>query len=253
MGTLADTLAELALLLFMVLNAIIGVRLLRLAARTRKLPELALGIAHLFGGSLGWALVAVAYLVTSQLHAHAAGLAIMIAGLFCLDAACTGVALFSWRVFDPTSIVAKALFALIAVVLAADFVHNGLIAHEFAPPTTQLWYWPGCLGRALPYMWMAVVTLLYYRKLRLRLLHGLADPVTANRMFLVFLAGAFVVLLSIVVSTASMFGWWLSHQQLMSAISSLLGIPSAFCSWLAFVPPRRYTDWIARRAPAVAE
>jgi hypothetical protein len=252
-GSLADKLAQLALLLFVVLNAITGIRLLRLAARTRELPELALGIAHLFGGSLGWAIVAVGFLVTTQLHAPAAGTAIAVAGHFCLNAAVTGVALFSWRVFNPTSGAMKALFVAFVVTLVADLVHNGFMVHDFSPPTTQFWYWPGSLGRSGAYLWMTIVTLLYYRKLRLRLQHGLADPVTANRMFLVYLAGSFIVLLSIVVTIGSVQGWWQTHQQLMSASSSLLGIPSAFCSWLAFVPPRRYTAWIARRNPVVAE
>ena len=44
--------AELALAAFLTLNAIIGIRLLWLASRTRERPELYLGIDHLFGGAL---------------------------------------------------------------------------------------------------------------------------------------------------------------------------------------------------------
>jgi hypothetical protein len=240
------------MLLFVGLNAITGIRLLLLAKRTRELPELALGIGHLLGGSLGWALVMFGYIVIIKLAAPTVGLALVIAGLFCLDFAIAAIAHFCWRVFNRDSKALAVLYVVLIGVLVSDFVHNGLIAHQFAPPTNTFWFWPGCLARGGTYVWMSIVTFRYYRKLRLRLPLGLADPVTANRMFLVFLVGSFVVLFAIVVTTASLLGIWERHPQLMNGVSCLLGMPSAVCSWLAFVPPKRYTDWIARRAPAVA-
>jgi hypothetical protein len=249
---LAEAVTRLSLLLFVVLNAITGIRLLWLATRTRELPELALGIGHLLGGSLGWALVMFGYLLMQQ-HSPRAGLVLMIAGLFCLNFAVAAIGHFSWRVFNRDSRAAAVVFALFVAVLAVDFVHNGLLAHEFAPPTNTFWYWPGCLGRSGVWCWMSLATLLYYRKLRRRLPLGLTDPVTANRMFLFFIASSFIVLFAIVVSGASLLGVWQRYPHFVNTFSSLLGIPSAVCSTLAFVPPRRYTDWIARRAPAVAE
>lgn len=251
--SLAEAVTRLSLLLFVVLNAITGIRLLWLATRTRELPELALGIGHLLGGSLGWALVMLGYLLMLQLNAPTGGQVLMIAGLFCLNFAVAAIGLFSWRVFNRDSRAVGVLFALFVVVLAIDFVHNGLIAHEFAPPTNTFWYWPGCLARSGVWLWMSLVTFLYYRKLRLRVPLGLADPVTANRMFLFFLGGTFIVGFAIVVTGASLLGVWQRHSLLVNAVSSALGIPPAVCSTLAFVPPKRYTDWIARRAPAVTE
>jgi hypothetical protein len=250
---LPELLTRLALLLFVVLNAVTGIRLLLLARRTRELPELALGLGHLLGGSLGWALVLFGYFVVTQLNAPRIGLVVIVAGLFCLNFAIVAIGFFSWRVFNRDSKALGIVFALLVVVLATDFVHNGLITHVFAPPTNTFWYWPGCLGRTGTWFWMSIVTFRYYRKLRLRLPLGLADPVTANRMFLFFLAGAFIVLFAVVVSGASLLDVWSRHPQLVNGISSFLGIPSAVCSTLAFVPPKRYTDWIARRTPAVAE
>jgi hypothetical protein len=250
---LAEAVTRLSLVLFVVLNAITGIRLLWLAARTRELPELALGIGHLLGGSLGWALIMLGYLLMMQLGSPGAGLVVMVAGLFCLNFAVAAIGLFSWRVFNRDSRAVGVLFALFVAVLAVDFVHNGLIAHEFAPPTNTFWYWPGCLARSGVWLWMSLVTFLYWRKLRLRLPLGLADPVTANRMFLFFLAGSFVVAFAVVVTGASLLGVWQRYPHVVNTLSMLLGLPSAVCSTLAFVPPKRYTDWIARRAPAVAE
>lgn len=248
---MGELFAAAALFLFLVLNAVVGIRLLRLAAHTRELPELALGVGHLLGGALGWALVLFGSFVIQRLMSPRIGLVMMLAGLFSLNFASVALTLFGWRVFNPTSKFLGALWLLVALVLATDFVHNGLLTHDFAPPTDHFWYWPGCLGRTSCFLWISIVTFRYYRKLRLRLPLGLADPVTANRMFLMFLATAFAVMLAIVVSGASVVGLWLSHPHLILVLSSLLGLPSALFSWLAFVPPRRYTDWIAGRAAVV--
>src|SRR5438067_5350888 len=152
---MAEVVTRLSLLLFVVLNAVTGIRLLLLANRTRQFPELALGIGHLLGGSLGWALVMIGYMVMTQLQAPTAGLVLMIAGLFCLNFASAAIGLFSWRVFNYDSRAIGILFMLFVAILSVDFVHNGLIAHEFAPPTNTFWYWPGCLGRSGIWLWMS--------------------------------------------------------------------------------------------------
>jgi hypothetical protein len=244
--------AIVALGLFMVLNSVTGVRLLWLASRTRELPELYLGIGHLLGGALGWALVLMSYIIGSPTTSSPA-LALMLGGLFCLNVAHVALSLFAWRVFAPGSRWQAIPFAIVSLTLVADFIHNGLMLRVFAPPPSELWFWPGCLARSAAWVWLTTVTFAYHRKLRRRLPLGLTDPVTVNRMFLMFLAGAFIVVLALVVNTASVLGVWTRHPLLMVSLSSILGAPSAFCSWLAFVPPRRYTDWIARRSPAPAE
>ncbi len=252
-ATLTETLARLALLVNLLLNFIIGVRLLRLAERTRQIPELALGLGHLLGGALGWALVLFGYVMIIGFKLPVAGIVVAMSGMFCLNVGNAAGALFSWRVFHPQSRWVAALFCTIAALLIADFVHNGLYLHQFAPPTNTFWYWPGCLARSGTYVWMTSVTLNYYRKLRKRLPLGLAEPIATNRMFLIFLAASMTVLLAIVVTLGSLFKWWASHPNLMYSVSSFLGMPSVFCSWLAYVPPRSYVAWIARRAPPVMD
>jgi hypothetical protein len=241
-----------ALALFILLNGITGVRLLWLATRTRELPELYLGIGHLLGGSLGWALLLLGYLVAPP-KTSLLGLTLMLSGLACLNVAHLAVSLFAWRVFSPERRAFVVLYAVLVLTLTVDFVHNGLLAHEFAPPPDTFWFWPGALMRSVAWVWLTIATFRYHRKLRKRLALGLANPVTTNRIFLLFMSGSLIVTLAVVVNTASVLGIWIRFPLLIGTISLLLAMPSAVFSWLAFVPPKRYTDWIARRAPVVAE
>ena len=251
----AESLALLALALFVVLNAITGIRLLRLASRTRQLPEFALGAGHLFGGSLGWALIMIGYVIMAQLHARGAGLAVMVAGMFCLDVANVALALFAWRVFNPRAGgLAVALFVLLTACSPSTSCTTASSSTSSRRRPRSVLVLAGLPGAQRHLSWLAVVTLLYPAQ---------AAPAvcprprrrgqTTNRMFLLFLSSIFVVLLASVVTLASNVGWWTAHPNLMGVVSSLLGLPSAVCSLLAFVPPRRYTEWVARRAPVVAE
>ncbi len=244
--------AAVAVLLFMALNSITGVRLLLLARRTHELPELCLGLAHLLAGALGWAMLIFASLV-DRYSSHALASVLMVCGIGCLNVGHAAVALFAWRVFSPRTRWLVAPFTLLLVTLLADFVHNGLMTRLFAPPPDTFWFWPGAVSRSFAWTWLMAVSLESSRKLARQLPLGLVDAQTANRMFLMFSASAFIVLLCFVVNTASLLGTWATHPLTMATVSELLAVPSAICSLLAFVPPRAYTDWIARRAPQVAE
>jgi hypothetical protein len=241
-----------AVVLFMALNSVTGLRLVLLSRRTHELPELYLGLAHLLGGALGWAMLLFSAAIDSY-GGHSLALVLMIVGLGFLNIGHGAVGLFAWRVFAPRSRWQVIPFALLSLTLLVDFVHNGLIVHRFAPPPDTFWFWPGAVTRNLAWAWLMSVTFSYWRKLQRQLPLGLVDAQTTNRMFLMFLSSAFIMVLAVIVNAASVLGIWTAHPLLMATVSELLAVPSAICSLLAFVPPRRYTDWIARRAPVVVE
>lgn len=244
--------AAVAVILFMALNSVTGLRLLMLWRRTHELPELYLGLAHLFCGALGWAMLLFAVSIR-YFGGDVFGLVLMIAGLGCLNVGHVAVVLFAWRVFAPRSRWLVVPFALLTLTLLVDFVHNGLIIRVFAPPPENFWFWPGALSRNIAWAWLACVAGSSSRKLSRQLPLGLVDAQTANRMFLMFLSSACIVVLALVVNAASLLGIWTRHPFVMATVSELLAVPSAICSLLAFVPPHRYTDWIARRAPVVVD
>ena len=244
--------AAISVLLYMALNSVAGVRLLLLARRTRELPELYLGLAHLLAGALGWAMLLFAWVV-NHYGFPSLGTLLGICGIGCLNVGHAAVGLFAWRVFSPRTRWLVVPYALLVLTLLVDFVHNGLILRVFAPPPDTFWFWPGALSRSLAWAWLMAVTFVYSRRLQRQLPLGLVDAPTANRMFLLFLCCVCINVLCLVVNVASLLGTWITHPLIMATVSELIGVPSAICSVLAFVPPRAYTDWIARRAPAVAE
>src|SRR5215470_6120029 len=93
--------AIVAVLVYAVLTAADGVRLLWLAHRTRELPALWAGTGYVFGGVLGWALVVLGVAFKSDAPLLSrwfgyAGLLFFSGGILCF-------ALFAWRVFAPRS------------------------------------------------------------------------------------------------------------------------------------------------------
>jgi hypothetical protein len=96
---------------------VLGIRLLRLAARTRGVPEFAMGASFLLGGFLGFLLILVGN--------PAAGLAIsadLAETLFRLGMSLLGLGvcftyLFVWKTFHPSSARARALAVTAAVCI----------------------------------------------------------------------------------------------------------------------------------------
>ena len=239
-----------AAIMYAVLTGAVGARLLILAVRTRALPEVTLGISYILGGMLGWAAIIVGYELVER--APATGHALQYLGLFCLSASHLSVALFSWRVFTPNSTSARVLFFALLLVAAVEYFHNVVLWGVIFPPPTSLWYWPGAVWRTGTYVWMPFVALRYYRRLRLRLTMGLADPVATNRVLLWGLIGLLTLATSVGVIVATLLGLWTTSAAPGLAMLTMvtLAVVSAM-GLFAFRPPARYLAWVERRAPGV--
>jgi hypothetical protein len=238
-----------ALIGYAILNGITGARLLWLARRTGELPEAALGISYLCGGMLGWAFLLGGGTVAAQRPELARlGHLLQDVGLFCLSGGTLAAALFSWRVFAPNSRWQAALFYLLVAVLAADYIENVFITGAIFPPVSQLWYWPGAMARLGCFVWMAVAALRYARLLRRRVPLGLADPIVANRVLLWGLAGLMALAAAVVACTASILDAWAAHGPPLFLATIGWGFVGALLGWLAFLPPKRYLDWVAGKA-----
>ena len=239
-----------AVIVYAILTTAVGARLLVLARRTRALPEITLGISYTLSGMLGWAAIVVGTAFIER--APSAALALQFLGLFCLSAGHLATALFSWRVFNPESAWARALFYALLVAAVVEYFHNVVQLGVIFPPPSSFWYWPGACWRTGTYVWMPFVALRYYRRLRLRLALGLADPVAANRVLLWGLIGLVMLIASVVVIAATLLGLWTSSAApalaMMTAVSGAL---ASALGILAFRPPARYLTWIESRARKV--
>jgi hypothetical protein len=246
-----------------VLCAVIGVRLLRLGARTRG-PEAWLGVYFLGATVLGsllsstvymsWADPALALPAGLRRSLHALHLVASAIGLL-------GVCIFTQRVFRPGSRGARRAVIAAGVLSALSLVGVGL-AEGFevrvvnAPP-----YWVGFAVREAALVWMAVESFLYFGQLRRRQRLGLVDPLLANRFLLFGLwAGAMSVLM-LSDPLARVWYWWLTGTTTdwvpevgrpiivaLIAVASALGAVTAATLFLAFFPTAGYRRWVARRA-----
>jgi hypothetical protein len=232
---------------FVLVSLVIGVRLLLLWRRTRKLPELVIGLSFLCEGVLT-NVFNVAEKFSGRLPERWLGpihIGVVVSG-------CVGAVLLSigaWRVFRPREAWARFLVVACVVAMAAysvdcAFPHDGVYG-----PRNLWWWWMAILFRAGAHGWMGLEAFLYHRLMRRRLRLGLADPVVADRMWLWSVAGTAIAILWLGAGVARTVGGaaGLQHPLTLQFIA-VLGLLSAITNWLVFVPPRAYVRRIERRA-----
>jgi hypothetical protein len=229
---------------YCIVGAVIGLRLLLLSARTRKLPEFLIGLATLFLAGLGYPLSAVAREVPDldasiRTVLGTTGAVLAAVGL----AANTG---FTWMLFRRGVPWASALLALVVLGAAGLFIaqsiSGGWASGEF------FWRW-------LPFWvivsfgWAFLECSRYHLLLRRRLRLGMAEPVVTNRFAL------YAAAMGLAVLTASL-GWvymWLRLEMVTHPVGGLLlfvlGTTSSSLMMLAFLPPHAYLAWVRARAP----
>jgi len=237
-------------LAFFVVALAVGVRLLGLAARTRQLPELLMGVGVLGIGPLGFGGMVLAL----ALDGRAPGAARVAAGAATL-AVSLGVAakyLFDWRIYRPDRRGAAVAAALGIAGVAASY---GLEAHAsgFAPAAWRGAGWHllrqalqvGCL------LWGAGEAFVYWGKMRRRQALGLAEPLVTNR-FLLWGVGAGAAGIGSAIGTGVQLvtGGAPLDMPWLTLCSSFHGMVAAVALWLAFLPPLAYRRWIARSAAA---
>jgi hypothetical protein len=249
----------------LVLSVVIGVRLLRLGARSRG-PERWLG-GYFFAAAvlgtvvsgvlyMGWADPSLALPEAWRAPLQALHVASNSAGLFCIW-------LFTWRTFRPDAGWARVLVAGAGATLVLSFAAIGLVdrfaVHILPGPT----YWISFGVRVAGVVWMSVESFRYASMLRRRLRLGLADPLVANRFVLWGAWAAAVTLLNLsdplarvwYCATAGTTTQWipaLAREIIVAvlALTSALGLVAAACLFLTFFPTASYRRWIVSRDPA---
>jgi hypothetical protein len=237
---------------FVLASLVVGVRLLRLAARTRELPELAIGLSLLLMGGLGYPLTMVARLAKrlpdeTRIALMAASIALMLVGAL-------AIVLFSWRVFRPGSAWARRAmigFALLLVAcIAGQALGPGL--RPVALHNEGLGYRIFMLALGGGMGWAAAESLAWAARLRRRVRLGLADPVVANRMGLWGAGMTASTLISVISQTMGFLGIDFAGSLVGAAVTAPLGLVAAICMALAFVPPDAYLRRVRERNARLA-
>lgn len=232
--------------LFQILvDAVVGVRLLRLATRTRRLPEACLGVSTLLLGVFGYP-VAIAARRGLGGSPEADG-ALLALGLALQNVACLALWIATWRVFRPEERSA-ALLVVVAIALLVVSVPGQAWSLGFADARSAgVFYWLGFAGRALAFVWSAAEAFRFWRMLRRRESLGLADPVVTDRFRLWAIFCTAVAVGFGVFALAKLAGVNPGESAAVLAVTSAVGLVSGASLWMAFLPPRAYLDRVRSR------
>jgi hypothetical protein len=232
--------ALIALAIFSLLLGALAARLLGLAARTRRAPELFLGFAMAFplvGYMFGVVGTAIGRGIPARWVAE-------VAGTFC-DLGFVATVGFVWLVFRRQERWAKALSLLLSCGFVAMPFVNHFVAWEGGVPSALV---ARSVLRTFCYSWAALESLRYAGLMRRRVRFGLAEPLVADRFSLWGLAHLGLALMLLFV----MFGvkLHLSGAHFASIFTFLgfsIGLIAAVPFILSFFPPDRYVLYIERR------
>ena len=235
---------------FVVVSLVIGIRLLLLWRRTRRLPELLIGLSFLLEG--------VITNVTNVLGRYSdewpdarAAIHVTVVVSACVGAACLAVG--AWRVFRPHERWARNLLILCLAGLGAYAVDSSLPHGGVYGPRNLAWWWIGVSFRAAAHGWMSLEAFLYSRMMARRARLGLGDPVVADRMWLWSVGGLASTLIWLAAGVARTVGGPAGLQEpLTLGFIGAMGLVSSAASWLAFLPPDAYLRTIERRAAKAA-
>ncbi|MDH3519678.1 MAG: hypothetical protein OEM49_04405 [Myxococcales bacterium] len=226
-----------------VVNIAVGGRLLWKGRSNGARPELLLGAALVLDG-VEWVfwLLAMNGPLADTPAADLLGAACrvgIIAHNVCL-------LLFTRLVFRPQSRAVLGAILGLAAVMISSFVIGVALGDWLGYRSDRVWIWLETVPQLLAYVWTSLESTRHYGRLRKRVVHGLADPVVANRLLLWALYGVtmfateFVYLVSIGVATyAGEYPFLLDG--IMIGFTSLSGV----MIWMAFYPPRAYKRWIS--------
>jgi hypothetical protein len=233
---------------FVLVSALVGVRLLLLARRTHAVPELSLGLAFFLVGALGYPLGLAAVLAgTPETSARVCfGLSQLATGV-----GSAAVFVFTRATFRPDAGWARWLVRVAAGVLALQTAFAVALAiggdpKQFAVP--DLGFSLRQAVTAFSYAWTALEALRYRALMLRRLALGMADVEVVNRFLLWAIAGVGAFVGSSTMSAVSLTGalpW--TDPVALSAVG-LGGLVAAVCTALAFMPPRPYLAWVRRSA-----
>ncbi|MEN8184366.1 MAG: hypothetical protein ABFS46_17715 [Myxococcota bacterium] len=244
-------LAIASLLSFALVGSAVGVRLVLLARRTRRLPELSIGLGLLLICALGHPFCALGRLPGMLGTPLGDGLFALGLGL-----SCTGIALlycFTWRVFRVgeswarTLVIGAALtLALLAVGLLRASSHAETLSEIL--PLTRPWAVGIVLAVTGAFAWTGAESFAHARRLQRRLALGLADPVVLDRFRLWGTSGLAGAALCSTLAVCLGSGMMVLHEPVPLAITAAAGWVVSICWTLAFLPPAQYLRSVERRA-----
>jgi hypothetical protein len=236
--------------LYLLTITAVGFRLLQLARRTGKRPELLMALSLLIGGTLGATLEATGMGgAQTEIDPAVSGKLLLsgkLLGIVSLACQC----LFIRMVFRPDSRWSLGLVIAIVAVPAlafAGFAQAGTFSSGQLP---QSWFFFELVGRFGGSVWLMTEATRYYVMMKKRVQLGLADPVVTNRFLLWALAaGGGVMMMLTAVPPVIAPGSQHSLMVLDLLAFAFFGCVFSIIYGLAFFPPARYLAWLEAAPP----
>lgn len=232
---------------FSLASAVVGVRLLRLARRTRQTPELAMGLAFVSSGAIGFFFSVIADVARRDGADPAVVARLTQVAMLFFFAGYLGLAVGAAQIFRPREHWPRGAVAAIGATLLGATI--GMLRQADVTPgsASEIASWVGIATGSVVFGWTTAESLLLYARMRKRLRLGLAEPAIADRVRLwaVGMAGAWAMTIhAVVFRVAAGTNLMPDGQRLLS---SGFGMVAAVAIWLAFFPPAAYRK---RFAPA---
>ncbi|MBW2543249.1 MAG: hypothetical protein JRF15_14280 [Deltaproteobacteria bacterium] len=232
-----------------VVNLLIGARLVRNGFKDSAKPELILGWA-LTCDATEWLL----WYLSAYTAADGTSLGDAL-GFFCRFFIAATVCCLLWftqAVFHTESRLARSMVALGWLGMFGALAGTAWERDWHGYNAESAWVWIEQITQNCVYAWMLVETGRYHLLLRKRLALGLTEPLVVNRVLLWFVYAAWIfsvqglVALSVVIANQEG-----AYPGIIDAGMALFTVFSAIALWLAFFPPRAYENWVLSRYPAI--
>lgn len=230
----------------MVLGLVLGVALLRLAARTREIPELAMGLYCLLV-----TLCALLFWFAYRFFPAESPwvMPLSAAASLALGAAAFALAVGIWRIFRPGSRWARVAVALVGAELLGSWIATVARGEPVHLSDATLANGFFMAGRVAVYFFGGFEAIRHAIMLRRRAALGLADPVSAHQILLwgvAWLSLATLAILSVVLAHGM--GRSIYEHPWIALLGSTLNVIAWMSTWFSFFPPAFYQRLVAPRA-----
>ena len=235
--------AGIAMVLFIGICSVVGIRLLVLAYRTRGVEELLCACGFTFIGLLGYpASIASGYGMGTVgdviFPAYLWGTIWTNLGIWSFYA-------FTWRVFRPAERWALGFTLAAGVVLATGCIANIVTlltspANASSFEVTHGWTRLLQVGSVSCFAWTTWEAARQYFMSHKRRAIGLGDSVSSNRFLLWGVFGGSTLILSGVFAVIHHLGIPSATSPMMHVTTAVMGLISSVAIYLAFLPPKAY-------------
>jgi hypothetical protein len=248
----------------LLLSAIVGGRLVKLARTTPAGPELWLAGYFLLAAFMGMGLSNFVYM--SWADASLAlpddiGAVLNALYLFGVTSGMACLYVFTWRTFRANSGWARRLVLAVTALMLVGYVTMGWVGDFTLKLVPGAAYWTTWVLRTSVFLWLAIESLHYWGLQRRRMRLGLAEPLIANRFLLWGIWSATMLSMGQLDPLARF--WYVTQfgaeggfvpelgrpmVLMIVTASSAAGILVMTTVYLTFFPTTAFRRWIERRA-----